>query len=117
MRALAEDYVSAPIDQPERVMLDYAVALTRSPGSMRESDVAALRVAGFEDAAILDICQVAAYYNYVNRLADGLGVELEDAWPPEELTMSRAVFDARRARRAASRADGAKPTQGRMHSP
>jgi uncharacterized peroxidase-related enzyme len=102
---LAEDYASAPIDPSDRAMLDYAVALTRSPGDMEASDVDALRFAGFEDAAILDICQVTAYYNYVNRLADGLGVELEDAWHPEDLTMSRARFDTRKAQRARSRAD------------
>ena len=44
---------------------------------MNRDDVEALRRAGFADAAILDICQVAAYYAFVNRLADGLGVELE----------------------------------------
>ena len=58
-------------------MLDYAVRLTREPWSMTEADVEALREAGFEDRAILDIAQVTAYYAYVNRLADGLGVELE----------------------------------------
>lgn len=47
---------------------------------MGETDVAALRSVGLGDAEILDVCQVAAYYNYVNRLAQGLGVELEDRW-------------------------------------
>jgi len=59
-------------------MLDYAVKLTRDPGRMDAGDVDRLREAGFDDSAILDICQVVSYYNYVNRLADGLGVELED---------------------------------------
>ncbi len=58
-------------------MLDYAAKLTREPWATQEEDVAALREAGFEDAAILDINQVAAYFAFVNRLADGLGVELE----------------------------------------
>ena len=58
-------------------MLDYAVKLTLEPWSMVESDVSALRRAGFEDAAILDINQVTGYFAFVNRLADGLGVELE----------------------------------------
>ena len=52
-------------------MLDYAVKLTREPGAMGEEDVDGLRAAGFDDTAILDVCQVVAYYNYVNRLADG----------------------------------------------
>ena len=47
---------------------------------MIEADVAALREAGFSDTAILDINQVTGYYAYVNRLADGLGVELEEFW-------------------------------------
>lgn len=53
---------------------------------MVEADVIALRAAGFSDSAILDINQVTGYYAYVNRLADGLGVELEEFWQdlPEE---------------------------------
>lgn len=66
-------------------MLDYAVKLTRDPGSMDAGDVDRLRDAGFDDRAILDICQVVSYYNYVNRLADGLGVELEDDWDDTSL--------------------------------
>ena len=62
-------------------MLEYAEKLTRTPAAVRREDVDALRKAGFSDAAILDICQVTAYFAFVNRLADGLGVELE-AEPP-----------------------------------
>jgi alkylhydroperoxidase family enzyme len=58
-------------------MLEYAVKLTRAPGEMSAADTAALRGAGFDDRAIHDICAVAAYYAFVNRIADGLGVELE----------------------------------------
>ncbi|MCH7884709.1 MAG: peroxidase [Planctomycetes bacterium] len=58
-------------------MLRYVEKLTRTPAEMNRDDVEALRQAGFADAATLDICQVAAYYAFVNRLADGLGVELE----------------------------------------
>jgi len=47
---------------------------------MTEEDVIALRSVGFSDAAILDINQVTAYFAYVNRMADGLGVELENYW-------------------------------------
>ncbi len=61
-------------------MLDYAVKLTRTPGAMAEPDIEALRAVGFNDRAVLDINQVTAYYGYVNRLADGLGVELEPWW-------------------------------------
>jgi alkylhydroperoxidase family enzyme len=58
-------------------MLGYAEKLTRAPGAMRPEDVEALRRAGFSDADILHIAEVVAYYAYVNRIADGLGVELE----------------------------------------
>lgn len=58
-------------------MLDYVAKLTREPAAMERSDVEHLRRAGFGDAAILDINQVAGYYAFVNRLADGLGIEIE----------------------------------------
>lgn len=92
-KALAADYRSASLGARDRAMLDYAVKLTRAPHSIRAADVGALRDAGFDDTAILDICQVVSYYNYVNRLADGLGVELEEGWRSEELTLTRAEFE------------------------
>ncbi len=61
-------------------MLEYVAKLTRAPADVRADDVDALRNAGFSDHAILDIVQIAAYFAYVNRLADGLGVALEDYW-------------------------------------
>ncbi len=66
-------------------MLDYVEKLTRRPGEVAERDIEALRDAGFGDRDILDVCEVAAYYAYVNRIADGLGVPLE-SWisTPEE---------------------------------
>lgn len=88
-------------------MLAYAVKLTRDPGGMTADDVETLRRAGFDDPATLDICQVTAYYAYVNRLADGLGVELEERWRPEELVLSRSEFEAIRAEKRAPRVDQA----------
>ena len=58
-------------------MLTYVEKLTRTPGKMNESDVASLRQAGFTDRDILGIATVTAYYAYANRIADGLGVQLE----------------------------------------
>ncbi len=78
--ALSADYRRASVKPAERAMLDYAVKLTREPWAMVEADVCALREAGWSDAAILDINQVTGYYAFVNRLAEGLGVELEDFW-------------------------------------
>ena len=64
-------------------MLSFAERLTRSPGRTRPEDVAALRTVGFSDRDVLDIVEVTAYYAYVNRIADGLGVTLEP-WLADE---------------------------------
>ena len=61
-------------------MMSYAVKLSLEPWNMEEADVQELRDAGFSNTGILDIVQVIGYYAYVNRLADGLGVELEAFW-------------------------------------
>lgn len=79
--AVAADYNTAPIDDADKAMLTYVEKLTRTPALITASDVDALRRAGFDDAAILDICQVAAYFAFVNRVANGLGVELETPPP------------------------------------
>ncbi len=63
-------------------MLDYAATLTHGPSSIVAGDADALRAAGFDDRAIHDICAITAYYAFVNRIADGLGVELEDRLRP-----------------------------------
>ncbi|MDQ3954310.1 MAG: hypothetical protein M3285_02010 [Actinomycetota bacterium] len=55
--------------------------LTLEPWNVRREDVEALRNAGFDDRAIVDANQAMSYFNYVNRVADGLGVELEPTWP------------------------------------
>lgn len=75
-------------------MLDYAVKLTLKPQQMDADDVQALRDHGFDDAAIHDIAHVTSYYNYVNRMADGLGVELEEFWEEAELVVPREDGEA-----------------------
>jgi len=77
---LVEDYRAARLNAVDRSMLDYAAKLTLEPWAVEEADVIRLREVGFSDRAILDINQVVGYYAFVNRLADGLGVELEDFW-------------------------------------
>jgi uncharacterized peroxidase-related enzyme len=62
----------------EAAMCRYAEKLTLTPGAMTEADVDALRKAGLDDAGILVVAEVAAYFNFVNRLVLGLGVALED---------------------------------------
>ena len=59
-------------------MLRYALKLTREPATMERADVDALRAVGFEDADVLAVAEVVGYYAYVNRIADGLGVKLEE---------------------------------------
>ncbi|HAK56562.1 MAG TPA: peroxidase [Acidobacteria bacterium] len=65
-------------------MLDYAVKLTREPWTVAPTDVDRLRATGFSDRAILDMNLVSGYYAFVNRLADGLGVPLEEFWNADE---------------------------------
>ena len=75
--ALTTDYRRAALSSAERAMLDYAVKLTEAPSTVGQADVEQLRLAGFDDRGIHDICSITAYFAFVNRIADGLGVELE----------------------------------------
>ena len=77
LAAVEADWQSAPLAAKRRAMLVYAVKLTVTPGEMVASDVVALRHEGFSDRDVLDIVEVTAYYAYVNRIADGLGVPIE----------------------------------------
>lgn len=77
------DWRTAELSEKRTAMLTYAVKLTHTPGDMVPEDVAALRDVGFTDRDILDITEVIAYYAYVNRIADGLGVPTED-WIPDD---------------------------------
>jgi uncharacterized peroxidase-related enzyme len=72
--ALRRDYREADLTPPERAMLDFAVKLTEQPARMTAADVQALRDAGFNDQAVLQITMIAAFFNYINRVADALGV-------------------------------------------
>ncbi len=75
--ALKQDPRSAPLEPRQRALVDYALKLTREPWNVKQEDLEPMRKAGLQDADILDACQVTCYYAYVNRLAQGLGVELE----------------------------------------
>ena len=80
---LEDDYSTAGLSQKRVAMLDYSVKLTLNPAGVTEADVARLREVGFSDIDILHIVEVVAYYAYANRLADGLGLPLEE-WIPED---------------------------------
>ena len=72
--ALEEDYTSAPITEQEKVMLDYVVQITRDATRISPADHDRLRAAGFDDKGILQITLLASWFNYINRVADALGV-------------------------------------------
>ena len=74
VRALEEDYKSAPISEQDRVMLDYVVQVTRDATRISPADHERLRAVGFDDRGILQITLIASWFNYINRVADALGV-------------------------------------------
>jgi uncharacterized peroxidase-related enzyme len=75
------DYTTARLSPTDRALCDYAIKLTHTPAAMSQADVDALRVHGLSDRAINDAVQVIAFFNYINRVADGLGVDLEPEMP------------------------------------
>lgn len=75
---LATNPAAAALEPPDRAIVDYALKLTRTPQEIERRDVEALRQAGLNDRGIHDACAVTAYFGFVNRMADGLGVELEE---------------------------------------
>ena len=77
VQAIQDDYRQVEFDAPTRGLLDYAVKLTLGPKQMRASDVEALREVGFADQDILEAVQLIGYFNYINRVLDGLGTEPE----------------------------------------
>jgi uncharacterized peroxidase-related enzyme len=72
--ALRDDYKSAPLTEAERVMCDYVVQLTRDATKIHPAHHEKLRSAGYDDTAILQITLIASWFNYINRVADALGV-------------------------------------------
>jgi len=77
VEALKTDYASAPLTAQERTMLDYVVKLTKDATKIWKDDHDRLRAAGFDDKAILQITLIASWFNYINRVADALGVGRE----------------------------------------
>jgi len=77
VRSLEQDYTKAPITEAERAMLDYVVKLTKDATAVQQQDHERLRGAGFDDRAILQITLIASWFNYINRVADALGVGRE----------------------------------------
>lgn len=72
-----DDWRNATLSDQDRALCAYAEKATLHPQQCNETDVQTLRAAGFDDVAISDATQVIAYFNYINRIADCLGVDLE----------------------------------------
>jgi uncharacterized peroxidase-related enzyme len=72
--ALEEDYTKAPISERDRIMLDYVVQITRDATRIGPQHHERLRAVGFDDRGILQITLIASWFNYINRVADALGV-------------------------------------------
>ncbi|NQV42173.1 MAG: peroxidase [Candidatus Marinimicrobia bacterium] len=77
MEALAQAGDHEAFTLQDKAILQYAVKLTKTPADMGKLDVEVLRSRGLNDRAIHDVCAITAYFGFVNRIADGLGVELE----------------------------------------
>ena len=93
--ALRQDYTKAPISEQDRAMLDYVVKITKDATKCSPTDHARLREASFDDRGILQITLIAAWFNYINRVADALGVGRD--WSAKDLVRPQA--DTASARR------------------
>jgi uncharacterized peroxidase-related enzyme len=91
---LQHDHTLAEVEPEERAMLDYAVKLNREPARVCEADLKPLRDAGFDDQGMMDIVMIVSLFNFMNRLADGLGVQTE---PAMEKNSARGEQRAREA--------------------
>lgn len=77
VQALQNDYKTAPISEPDRVMLDYVAKITQDATKISPEDHERLHAVGFDDTGILQITLIASWFNYINRVADALGVGRE----------------------------------------
>lgn len=80
MTAIESDYRTADLSVADRAMLDFVRKLTLHPQRMAATDLGTLRNQGFDDEAISEIVQITGLFAYYNRLADGLGIDLEPEW-------------------------------------
>jgi uncharacterized peroxidase-related enzyme len=75
--AVQEDYQAAGLTSREIALLDFAVKLTKAPAGVRRHDLDALRLHGFTDEQLVDAVHCISYFNFINRVLDGLGVDPE----------------------------------------
>ena len=81
MHAVVRDWRDAPLDPRDRALCRFAVKLTETPTRMSEADLDTLRAEGLDDRAIHDLVQTVAFFNYITRVAEALGVEPEASIP------------------------------------
>ena len=74
VESLKYDYDSAPLEKQDRAMLDFVIRLTEDATKIQKTDLDGLRSVGFDDVAILQITLIASWFNYINRVADALGI-------------------------------------------
>ncbi len=77
------DWRTAGLPASDAALMEFAERLTRTPWEIRSGDLDHLRAADLSDEQISDAAQVIAYFNYINRIADGLGVDLEPSMRPD----------------------------------
>jgi hypothetical protein len=94
VRALETDYTKAPLTEQERAMVDYVVKLTKEATMVSPADHERLHRNGFDDKAILQITLIASWFNYINRVADALGVGREDPEGKGEVAHTNEVSSA-----------------------
>ncbi len=82
VQSFMDDPLSYNLPEKTKKMVEYAIKLTKTPDQVTEKDVEDLRSVGFEDRDILDIALITSYFNFVNRIALGLGVDFS----PEEIS-------------------------------
>jgi uncharacterized peroxidase-related enzyme len=80
---VAKDWRGAALVPADQALCEYAEKLTRTPAAVGRADVDRLRAHGFSDVAIHDAIQVISYFNYINRVADAVGTDLEPDDPPK----------------------------------
>lgn len=77
LRAIQDDYRSANLPPRETALLDFSILLTKSPSSVRKDELGALRSHGYSDEQLVDAVHCISYFNFINRVLDGLGVDPE----------------------------------------
>ena len=77
MTQIKTDYTKAELSDVDRALCDHAIKLTKTPDAVTKADIDRLRELGLSDRAINDATQVISFFNYINRIGDGLGIDLE----------------------------------------